>query len=77
MKFKLFTTQRCPKCPEVKEFMQGLDIEGEFIDASTPEGLEEAKKFNIMNVPLVIFFDGDKEVERAGSIEEIKKVLGE
>ncbi len=76
MRFKLFTTRTCPKCPAVKQFLQEQDIEGDFVDASTPEGLEDAKKHNVMNVPTVIFFDQrGEEIKRANNIEEIRKCI--
>jgi len=77
MKYKLFTTLTCPGCFSVKEFMDAVDIEGEKIDASTDEGLDKARELEVNAVPTVIFFDGDKELARAYSVEEIKKILEE
>ena len=74
MKYKLFFTPMCPNCPSVKSFMETVKVEGEFIDASTPEGLEEAQKFDIASVPTVVFLEGDKVKSIAHSIEEIKRV---
>lgn len=75
--YKLFTTNRCPNCPAVKEFMGGLELKGEHIDASVPDGLDEAKSYGISTVPTVLFFD-DKEniVCTARSVKEIKEELG-
>lgn len=73
--YKLFFTPACPNCPDVKEFMKTVKIEGKFIDASTNEGSEEASKLNILSVPVVVFFDEeDKEESRASTIEEIKRI---
>ena len=56
--YKLFTTKFCHKCPAMKEFLEGQDkLSGEIVDASTPEGLEEAKKFDVQGVPTVVFLD--------------------
>ena len=65
----------CPHCPSVKEFMKTVDMEGEEIDAALPEGLEEAKKFDVVSVPTVIFFEGDEVKSVAHSIEEIKRII--
>ncbi|MFH1225078.1 MAG: hypothetical protein V1676_04710 [Candidatus Diapherotrites archaeon] len=74
--YKLFTIQTCTKCPEIKGFLAGTGLKGEEINATTDAGFEEAKKHNVMAAPTVIFFDGNgKEVARAGTIEEIKKLL--
>ena len=75
-KYKLFTTPTCPSCPPVKEFMKGVEMKGEMVDASTPEGLEDARKYGVSAVPTVLFFDEKGEVvKEAGSVDEIKEVL--
>lgn len=73
--FKLFTAQSCPKCPQVKEFVKSLDIDVEFIDAGTSEGLEEAKKYNITAVPTFIVLEDSKEVGRGNSVDSIKSLI--
>jgi len=75
MKYKIFFTPMCPKCPAIKEFMKGTDIEGEFVDATTPEGLEQARKYEVISVPTVLFFDEDKVVSTAHNLEEVKNVV--
>lgn len=75
MRYKLFFTPMCPNCPKVKEFMKGVKMEGEFVDAATKEGLEEARKLEVSAVPTVVFFENDKERSRAYSVEEIKKIV--
>jgi ribonucleoside-triphosphate reductase len=75
-RYMLFFTPMCPKCPKVKEFMEDKKLVKEWVDASTPEGLEKARKFEVTGVPIVIFFDeNDKEVGRANDVEEIKRLL--
>jgi len=75
-KYILFFTPTCPKCPFVKTYLEDKGLEKEWADAATPEGLEKAKEFNVMNVPTVIFFDENgKEVTRATSLEEVKKIV--
>lgn len=74
--YKLFTTRMCPKCPAVKEFMQTVELKGKFIDASTPEGLEEARKYSLSVVPTVLFFDEQENlVATCHTIDEIKSCL--
>ena len=75
-KYKLFTTPFCPNCPLVKEHMATLDLEGDTIDASQEEGIEEAQKLGVSSVPTVIFFDekGEK-VGEAHSMAEINEIL--
>jgi len=73
--YKLFTTPTCVYCPKVKEFMKTQTLIGESIDASTPDGFELAKKFNVSAVPTVLFFEDEKLIGKANKVEEIKKIL--
>ncbi len=75
-KYMVFFTPMCPKCPQIKEFMEDKGLEKEWVDCATPKGLEKARELTISNVPTVIFFDEDgKEVSRAKDIDEIKRIL--
>ena len=75
-KYKLFTTPMCPNCFAVKEFMKTVQLEGENIDATQPEGVKEAIKFEVMSVPTMIFLDKeDKIISTAYTIDEIKRVI--
>lgn len=78
MRYKLFTTQFCHKCPSMKEFMASQDkVSGEVLNCSAAEGLEEARKFGVTAVPLVVFVDdNDTEVARCGCKEEVEEFLG-
>jgi len=74
--YLLFTTPMCPNCPEVKVFMEDVDLAGELVDASKDEGLKKASEHNVMSVPTAIFFDEDrKETARASTVDEIKQLL--
>ncbi|MBD3248636.1 hypothetical protein GF336_01150 [Candidatus Woesearchaeota archaeon] len=76
MKYKLFFTPMCPKCPKIKEFLNGVEkVEGEFIDATTKEGLEQARELKVSNVPTAVFFEEGKEISRAHDIEEVKRIV--
>lgn len=77
MKYKLFTTQFCHKCPQMKELLSSqTKVSGEIINASTPEGLEQARLFNVTGVPLVVFLDDDyNEIKRFSEKEEIKDFI--
>lgn len=74
-KYKIFTTPTCPNCPSVKSFLKSTNVEGEFIDASSKEGFELAKKFNVNSVPTVIFFNDDVEIIRTHSLEETQNEI--
>ncbi len=74
MRYKLFFTPMCPNCPKVKEFMETVDMKGESLDATTPEGLEQAQKFEVSSVPTVIFLEDEEVKSVAHSIEDVKRV---
>jgi glutaredoxin-related protein len=75
-KYKLFATPACPNCHAVKEFLKGVEIEGDVVDATTPEGIKEVQEFKIMSAPTVLFFDeNDKVVSKATTIDEIKNIV--
>ncbi|MCP3683009.1 MAG: hypothetical protein GY861_09990 [bacterium] len=75
-KYLLFTTPTCPNCPEVKDFMKTVKLEGEIVDAASEDGLKKATEFGVMSVPAVIFLDdGGNETARASTVEEINSIL--
>lgn len=76
-KYKLLYTPTCPNCPDVKKYIkENVDLDGEFIDASKSDGMKEAKKYNVMKAPTVLFFDENSDVAcKAHSIEEVKECL--
>lgn len=74
--FKFFYSDTCPNCPTVKEYVNGLELKGEYYNASLPEGLKMAKEHNIMAVPTVILFDKEgKILKTAHSKADIEMVL--
>lgn len=81
MKLKVFTTETCHKCPAVKKAIEELlaakiaDFTAEFINAHSEEGLKEARKYNISQVPTVILFQKDQEIARIHSVDDLKKNL--
>ena len=76
IKYMVFTTPTCPNCPAVKEYLSSQEkIKGDFVDASTSDGLDLARKHEVTAVPTVIFFQDDKEINRAFSKEETQKII--
>ena len=76
MRFKMFFTPSCPKCPSIKQFLKEKGLEGDFVDAATEEGFAEVQKYDVMNAPTVIFFDDEgNEKKRINSIEELEDFI--
>lgn len=66
-KIYLFTTTRCPKCPEAKEYVKtaGLEDKVTIIEADTSvDAMTLASSYNITHVPaFVIHREEDEEGE--------------
>ena len=60
--YKLFYSESCPSCPAVKDYVSNLKIVGEMVNASTDEGLDEARKYGIYSTPTVLLFDQDQNI---------------
>jgi ribonucleoside-triphosphate reductase len=74
--YKLFYSDTCPSCPPVKDYVSSLDLPGEFFNASTHEGLEEARKYNIMATPTVLLLDHQRNiVSTAHNTVELQQCL--
>lgn len=75
MKRLLFTTPACPNCPGAKKLLEDMGIGFESVDASKPEGLEQAKKHGVNAVPsLIVVDDEGNKTEEAHGVDEIEKL---
>lgn len=55
--------------------MVTVNLNGDFVDATTLSGEELTKRYNIMSVPTIIFFnEKNEEVLRAATIDEVKNI---
>ena len=60
MRYLLFTTTTCPKCPAMKEAIsEQIKFDGEIVDDLNPSFFDKAKEFNISSVPTLIIFEND------------------
>ncbi|MBU1089612.1 thioredoxin family protein [Patescibacteria group bacterium] len=77
MKYLLFTTATCPKCPAMKNFVaESLKFEGETVDNSSPDFAERIQKLNVESAPTILIFDDtEKEIFRGSEAEELKEFL--
>lgn len=58
MHYILFTTTRCPKCPEFKKFViNHLNINGYILDETNDNFVELTEKYHISSAPTIIIFD--------------------
>lgn len=77
MKYILFTTTTCPKCPAMKELvLQNVKFEGEILDNTASSFGERVQQAGVQNAPtIVIYDDKDNEVFRASETEELQEWL--
>lgn len=78
MRYILFTTTTCPKCPEVKEFVKNIDLPGQIIDDSSPAFAILIDKFNVTAAPTFILLKNEmngEEIFRADDVPTIESNL--
>jgi len=74
--YKMFFSDNCPNCPPVRKVVSELDIPGELYNASTEEGLDEARKYNVFSTPTVVLFDENSNiVSSINNINDLEKCL--
>ena len=81
-KVKIFTTSRCPKCPQAKvmgERLQRLGVHVEYYDLETADGLAEAAFYSVQSTPTILVEEEEEVVARwAGQVPsegELQRVV--
>ena len=65
----------CPNCPAAKKLLEESGKEYELVDASRPEGLEKARKYNIAQVPTLVVLEEGKVKASAHGPDAIKEEI--
>ena len=73
----LFTTPQCPNCPSAKTLLNAKGIEFVVVDASTPEGLDKARKYGVGSVPSLIILENEEIRDSARGLQEIESYISE
>lgn len=75
-KLMLFTTNTCPKCPAVKNWLGTNEVEFFAIDNTMLNFWEMAEKYNVRSVPTLMAMDENgREVWRASEVSEIQQKI--
>ena len=75
MNLKIFTTPTCVKCKAIKRYLEGVDVEVEYVDATTPEGKKLASEAGVMSAPTILVFDDGKQIGTAHDMDELEEYL--
>ena len=74
--YKMFYSEHCPGCKPVKNMLSKTTMQGEEVNASTKEGLEQAIENNITGTPTVIFYDDlGNVVKKAHTSAQVEQLL--
>jgi len=72
----LFTTTRCPKCPEFKAFVaEKVPFDGVILDETQPGFHEKIEECGVANAPTIIIFEDEKEIFRCSEVYELEDYL--
>ena len=77
MNYLLFTTTRCQKCPEFKNFVQeNIEFEGEILNETMDNFTDMIVTHNATSAPLLIIFNNkEEELFRTTEIYELQEYL--
>ncbi|MBU0928671.1 MAG: hypothetical protein KKA67_13035 [Spirochaetes bacterium] len=73
--YMLFSRAACPNCPPVKDYLSSSGMSGVIVDVDTDEGLELARRYEVLSTPTAIMLgpDGDQ-VSRAYSRAQLEAI---
>lgn len=75
--YLLFYRASCPNCPPVKVSLGASGLLGAEVDVDTPEGLDQARRFEVLSTPTAVLLDGEgEEVARARDRADLEVLLG-
>lgn len=57
--YLLFSRTACPNCPPVKEYLSLSGLPGVVVDVDTDEGLELARRYEVLSTPTAIMLGSD------------------
>jgi len=79
MRYLLFVTPGCPKCPAVKKWCeQHPECSGEIIEVRDTDSMQKAADNMVQSAPTIIFWNDDgKELFRTDSVTELEILLSE
>ncbi len=74
--YTLFTRAACPNCPPVRDFLRSSGLPGVVVDVDTEDGLELARRYEVMSTPTAILMGpGGEQLGRAYARSQLEKMV--
>jgi len=74
--YRFYFRKDCPNCPPMKNFVETLDVKGDYIDVDQEEGLQMAVSDNVYTAPTVILFnEKQEELFRTDNVPGLEEYL--
>ncbi len=74
--YSFFFRNTCPNCPPMKDYLGGLNWEGNHINVDEEEGLNAAVQYNVFTAPTVILFDAEgNEIFRTDNVKGLSRFV--
>lgn len=75
--YLLFARDKCPNCPPVKAYLAATGLLGAVVDVDTAEGLDQARRYEVLSTPTAVLLDADgEEIARAKDRAGLDGLLG-
>lgn len=74
--YMLFTRAACPNCPPVRDYLRSSGLPGVVVDVDTEEGLELARRYEVMSTPTAILMGpGGEQLGRAHARSQLERLV--
>lgn len=74
--YMLFTRAACPNCPPVRDYLRSSGLPGVVVDVDTEEGLELARRYEVMSTPTAILMgSGGEQLGRAYARSQLERLI--
>lgn len=78
LQYRFYFRKDCPNCPPMKQFVETLDVKGDYVDVDQEEGLQLAVSDNVYTAPTVILFnEKQEELFRTDNVPGLEEFLAQ
>lgn len=73
--YRLFERSACPNCPPVHDYLCASGLPGIVVDVDTDDGLELARRFDVLSTPTAIMLGSDgRQIARALTRKQLEDI---